>query len=429
MTKSNSILDQHLAPYLYTTRRDVFILQHFLLGFLLYSTGFCLASTGIISGSACNLIQAIGLALLFPTSFFLFKRNTDNILASILFPIYIAWNIFAIIRGWDLDYEATKIFLFSGWFGAFIFLGPTIFLFPRNLVFVKKYFQFIVVLGIVYMALNILFIQNLLVSDREDFLGLGLLEIFAKTLAAPLGFILLTFRYHSRKINLLAVCILVWTLFLALIKARRGLTFMVASTLMISYLVFLKESKAKFPIIVISALIGSVILIYGINFFFSSSLFDLLRERALEDSRTGVEVCFYQDMQLQDWIFGRGMNGKYLCPEVHADFEGYRHVIETDYLNIILKAGLISLVIFLIIAIPAMIKGLFFSKNNLARAAGIWIFIGLINMYPTYVKTFTFNYLLIWIAIGICHSKSLRNIDELTMRNYFKNIKMKIWEF
>ena len=68
-------------------------------------------------------------------------------------------------------------------------------------------------------------------------------------------------------------------------------------------------------------------------------------------------------MQLKDWIVGRGINGDTYCPNVQGDaITNYRNVIETGYLQTILKGGVISLGLFLLIAIPAIIHGLFYSK-------------------------------------------------------------------
>jgi len=103
-----------------------------------------------------------------------------------------------------------------------------------------------------------------------------------------------------------------------------------------------------------------------------------------------------------------------------GDYSGYRNGIETDYLNIILKGGSISLGLLLLIAIPAMFKGLMFSNNSLSKAAGFWILIWLLSLYPSTVTTFSMNYILVWISIGICYSPSYRGLSEETLKAYFK---------
>ena len=151
-------------------------------------------------------------------------------------------------------------------------------------------------------------------------------------------------------------------------------------------------------------------------------IFRLLTERGNEDTRTGVEVSFYKDMKIEDWIIGKGIQGSYYAPEIEEDekarITGYRTLIETDYLNIILKGGIISLGLLLLIAIPAIFKGLFYSRNILSKASAIWILLWIILLYPATVTTFTLNYLLVWISIGICYSKSMRSLPDPKIKEY-----------
>jgi hypothetical protein len=145
-----------------------------------------------------------------------------------------------------------------------------------------------------------------------------------------------------------------------------------------------------------------------------SNTTSLFIDRIGQDSRSEVEQYFFRDLKPIDWIIGKGINGKYFCPmgDGIGGITILRNGIETDYLNIILKGGIISLGLNLLIAIPAIINGLFHSKNLLSKAAGIWILFYLIDLYPSPVTTFSLNYLLVWISIGICYSKELRYLSD-----------------
>ena len=150
----------------------------------------------------------------------------------------------------------------------------------------------------------------------------------------------------------------------------------------------------------------------------NNGIFSLLLQRVDEDTRTPVEMCLYSDMSPKDWLIGRGIDGKYYCPNIDEnDLTGYRNIIETDYLNIILKGGILSIGLLLAIAIPAVIKGLFYSNNLLSKAAGIWIFLWIIDLYPATVYTFSLNYVLVWISVGICYNKAIRRMPESEMRS------------
>ncbi|MGN6298362.1 MAG: hypothetical protein ACTHM7_16345, partial [Ginsengibacter sp.] len=90
----------------------------------------------------------------------------------------------------------------------------------------------------------------------------------------------------------------------------------------------------------------------------------------------------------------------------------YRSLIETGYLQIILKGGLVRLILLLLILVPAVILGLFFSNNLLSKAAAIWILIALISLYPATVESFELQYIIVWISVGICYSKVIRRLPE-----------------
>jgi len=123
-------------------------------------------------------------------------------------------------------------------------------------------------------------------------------------------------------------------------------------------------------------------------------------------------------MDKKDWIAGRGIDGQYYCPS-GATEDGFRGVIESDYLQIILKGGMISLGLLLLITIPAIFKGFFNSKNILSKAAATWILLWLVALFPATVTTFSLNYIMVWISIGICYSKKIRNMDEDSVKEHF----------
>ena len=115
-----------------------------------------------------------------------------------------------------------------------------------------------------------------------------------------------------------------------------------------------------------------VILAALIGYFYYSSLynqknfgiFNFLVERGNEDTRTGVEDAMKDDMSSTDWIWGKGFDGEYYCPNIDdLDTRGYRAFVETGFLQIMLKGGIGSLALLLLILIPAMWQGITKGKN------------------------------------------------------------------
>ena len=348
------------------------------------------------------------------------SKIEDRYLAFIYF-LYCTWLFILVLKGIKFNYIFLKSFLFDLGYGGIIYLVPLVLLFKKNIFFYKKVFNFIVVLNIFYVAFVIIFLRYLLNSDRTSLTSQGVVEL-STDLSFPSGFILLTYAYHSNKKKLLAAGIILLTLFFAIFRARRGLILMTSGIIISSYILYLFTAKSKFLILYLSILIIFLGAIYATNVYKAEKgIFGFLMERGKEDTRTEVEIYFYDNMKTKDWIIGRGINGEYFCPDIEPNqATNYRDVIETGYLQIILKGGIISLGLLLLISIPAIIKGLFYSKNILSKAAALWILMALLSLYPTIIVSFSLRYILVWISIGICYSKKIRRIPEKEMRGYFQ---------
>lgn len=269
-----------------------------------------------------------------------------------------------------------------------------------------------------------MFLQELLSSDQESTQSQGVVEHFSE-LSFPTGFVLLTIIYHDKKKQILAVVIIILALLFAIYRARRGLIFMYSNIVIFSYILFFLKSTKK---VVIAFLTIFVILLLALYFSGSSSykikesnLFGFVLERGDENTRENVELNFFDDMKETDWIIGRGLNGSYFCPSVdEIQPTNQRYVIETGYLHSVLKGGLLYVFLLLIITIPAIVLGLFFSKNVLSKAAAIWILMALINLYPAPVIKFSLQYMLVWISVAICYSSYIRKIPDSSLISYFR---------
>jgi hypothetical protein len=194
----------------------------------------------------------------------------------------------------------------------------------------------------------------------------------------------------------------------------------------IAYLLYVFHSKLKFLIIYLTLLIAlfGAVYISGLYKPTDNRFFGFLVDRGNEDTRSMVEIYFHDDMKANDWIIGRGTDGRYFAPNIEENqVTNYRHTIETGYEQTILKGGFISIGLFLLMAVPAIILGLFYSKNILSKVAAIWIFMSQINSYPATVNAFTLQYLLVWVSIGICYSKEIRKMRENDVKNIFHELQ------
>src|SRR5690606_7265797 len=239
------------------------------------------------------------------------------------------WAIITMIRGLTLEEDVLRGIIFNPWFGAFLYLVPVIMLFPQKLIYYKKIFDAIIILGLFYLLFDIMFISDLMNPDIADIRSRAIVEYFSKNLGVPVIFILLTYPYQSKSRLIFAIAVLLLTVFFAIVRARRGLLFMAIGPMFFIYLLYWFNSKRKLMMMILSC---SIVVAFagGLVYYLNTtevSIFDGLDERGTEDTRTGVELYFFGDMKGLDWVVGRGMRGEYYSPTMGAG--NHRGTIET----------------------------------------------------------------------------------------------------
>lgn len=390
-------------------------------GFVLFCFGSALASTyatGMIK--VIQLFQLIALLSIIYAMVSIIQFKVANDYLRLMLVLYFCWSIFVVLNGFVFEYDFIKRSLFSG--NLFKYFVPLIIFVPKNLNFYKKVFNVIVISSIFYLILNILFYDIVLTHYDQNVVQKFTFEYFTKILGVPAGFLLFTYIYHSKNRNTLAFVVVLVILLIATYKARRAIMVLSAIHLLTFMVIFYFNSHKKIFISICIALFISIVGIYGGQIYQENkdTFFSEILERGAEDTRTGVELALKRDFDTVDWIIGRGINGKYWCPNIDLnDTTGYREMIETDYLNIILKGGIIHLALIILIALPAMVKAFFYSKNLLSKAAAIWIFLWIISLYPLNVYNFDINYVLLWICVGIGYSKDLRELSDEVIKKGF----------
>lgn len=403
------------------SRYQLINLNLFWIGVVMYIGGYSLS---IISPSRLfQLLQLSSLLLIFWGIVSLINFKLESSYLKLFYTLYGLWFLSLFVLGARSFFDKTFLlyFLLNPLYGGMLYLVPAVLLFPKNPVFYKKIFDAIILFCVIYIFFDFVSISYLISSDQDNVMNIDRVET-SFDLGISCGFILLTYQYHSNKKRLLALLTILLILFFSIVRARRGLVIMSIGVILSSYLLYLFYSKKKILVLYFSVLIVTLGALYAANIYDiqKNRLFNFIAERGKEDTRTGVELYFYADMGPIDWIIGKGIEGEYYCPDIDENAEtNYRSVIETGYLQIILKGGLISLILLLLITVPAIFKGIFYSKNMLSKAAGIWILLALLSLYPATVNTFSMRYLLVWISVGICYSNKIRNIPDEVLEEYF----------
>lgn len=399
-------------------------IQIFWAGFFIYTLSF-VQSSALMNPNfkLYNAVQALGLVILVYATIRLshFKFETNYL--KTIFILYFFWILIVILRGVSFDYTFFKKIIFDPYRGLFLYLAPLILLFPLKIFNLRTAFTITIVFGVCFILYVLLFRSRLFDVGTED--ARTLLEYLAKTLGLSAGLILLTYSYHTFRKSAFSVILILITLFFAILQARRGLIFTSSLILLFGIYTLLYNNKKRVSTVLVTVTF-SVLAFIGLATFImqDNKFFKFVKERKNEDTRGELEIFYYADMDIEDWTIGRGMSGLIAAPldvddENSDSIPGYRDGIEADYLNIILKGGIISLALLLLMTVPAIFQGLFNSKNTLSKASGMWILLWILDLYPTTVTTFTLNYLLVWICVGICYSSEIRNMDDSSLKELF----------
>lgn len=411
-------------------KRAIKALNLFWAGFVLYTICYTLIISAVpLSASIFKklvYLQLLGAIMFILPAIYLIQFKIENGYLRLIYIIYFGWLFFIVWRGFKFNKEYLFTTFIDSYSGILLYLAPLILLFPGYLRHLKIIVKVILILSVFYVLFDIVFIKALLSADGEE--GKSVIEYFSKILAIPCGFILLTIFYQADNRKTWALAGKLWPLFtivfaclFSLIRARRGLTFISANILIFAYIINVHAYKKNLFIKFFPLVVAFFLFAYGVNKSANKNLgsFRLLKERLTEDTRSGVEEYFYLDMKENDWLIGRGINASYYCPS-GATEDGFRGTIETDYLQLILRGGIVSLGLLLLIVIPALILGFFYSKNLISKVAASWILLWAIASYPANVSVFTLNYLLVWISIGICYSKKVRKMPEEAVKEIFQ---------
>lgn len=398
-------------------------------GILLYMLGFAISTTPSPIYIICDLLRVVGILIFVVSATQMISYSFENRYLKVIYTLYLVWMGITVFRGLKLEYEFTKDLLFDPFMGVFLYFAPLFLLVPKTHLFYKATFKMLIFAALLFGVFMLYSSVDLLNLKYE--LGRDTLEYYVKLLGLPVGFLILTYPYQNKQRRFIAIFVILLVFLSATYRARRGLMFMSGTVFIFTSFIYILKNKKQF----LTIIFGSLLLVLFSGFAYTlfgtgdSVILNKVTERLDEDTRTGVEEYFYADMKLRDWVIGRGMSGLVAAPidlDPSEEHPGYREGVETDYLTIILKGGVISLGLLLLIVVPAIIKGLFFSKNLFSKAAGFWILLWLVSLYPSTVTSFTLSYMLVWISIGICYSDTIRLSSEEIVAQYLNPAKRKM---
>lgn len=294
----------------------------------------------------------------------------------------------------------------------------------RNLDIIKKVFFIGALVSIPLWILNI----GQLVQDEFYGESVGMyMPVFAAFL---LGFPFV--KKSNRKI-----CFAIWAVYIVLMafNARRNMIFLLFGFGAIAYYCNNLSRFAKHRIqgiwLTIIVTVISILLVVPTFDFLSGHVFSRFSDHISEDTRTSVEEFFLLDFTaspIEDWIWGRGLDGSYYQEMKNLDtgeIETDRSIIETGYLNNILKGGVLYAGVIVVIMLACLLRSIRV-KNIYSVYLRFVFLIFFIDLYSTVLMGyFGVKSVLFWFCVSLAMSREYPHLGQtrLTVRRIAKNRK------
>lgn len=223
------------------------------------------------------------------------------------------------------------------------------------------------------------------------------------SLCAPFVIFLIQ-DYIPKKYHKIATINIVIAFIIAVIAGRRTSTFTIGLVFIAYYfLIYKKKTSGTIKILFIT--FTAIIILYN------SGLLDFFISKIDNESRLGVEESFIADMDYTSWIIGRGALGSYF--DIGFTYSNpYRTEIETGYLYLILKGGIIYLIIYVTVLLRAFYLGYFKSNNTFTKAFACLALICCIELIPFGVPMLNIKFFSLWLGVGICLNKRIRALSN-----------------
>lgn len=379
-------------------------------------------------------INAISMLCSYPLIFllilFVFKKYKQPLDGKLVISIFIFYNIVIFIRG-IIDAKSNEDWsvLVSTSISIFLFLPLTIYLGAKNetlKVLFKTFFKYVLLLSFI-----------LLFKDDLGFMD------FAHTVS-PLYLLIIFSPYLNKKWRLII-------LFLALISffsdlAVRSNLLNIALAYLISFTYYfrrinLTRSFIKFsryfilsaPAIFLVLAITGVFNIFKISEFIGEYSVDLENGKSQDmavDSRTGIYLDVILGLNKEDaFIWGLGGSGKtetHLADLSWGNFDKVykegRRGTESGMLNYAQWGGIIGVLIYMMLFIRSSYFGIYKSSNWLLVMIGLWVaFKGLFSFIEDRLF-FSIYSLFIFISIGMCFNKVLRDMTDEEIKVFLRSL-------
>jgi hypothetical protein len=344
-----------------------------------------------------------------------------------LFIIMMIWSVFVIFNGTSLTMFGVNQ-LFNRPDGAGPWIMPVIMALGSNVFLWKKINKLFIIHALIGISTAILVI----LLQRESGL-LSPLEFTRLGLFYSVGYLFLVRPYQSKLGKTVGIAGLIAYTVIAIVAARRHALF--TAFYFIIVLLYLKRSRflmihEKKRKDIFSFALGIILILSAIAAFSTSSYmekkFDYFTGRMTTDTRTAAIKEFLNNtLGDEAFLLGRGALGTYKSRGFLDQGISRRPNIENGYLQIIHKGGIVLLILFLSLTIPAAYLGITHSSNYLSQVFGYLILGRLLDMIIYGLPWTDPSYYIFWLFTGACLNKKFRMMDASRLSSVYQPVAVK----
>lgn len=285
----------------------------------------------------------------------------------------------------------------------------------------SKYFSDINKILLVYCVLA--FICSLLFLRSVDELAVFLLM--------PLFYVIITYPLQSNRDKIITLVISVSVILISVTHRAGLIRILLSYFIVLVYFIILnvKISKAFIYIVVFCLLLMPFYFLYtGINgkSVFQSVLGESTAEYSQKDLRIDTRTFLYsevlQDLKLnRAFPFGKGIYGGYASDSFQT---WSRKGVEVGFLQILLKSGIVGFIVYFILIFSAIFRALGKSKNLFLKCLALLLSGYFLMFFIENVLAFDLLNIVVWLAVGMCHSKDLLRLNDHEIRSLYLNGKI-----
>jgi hypothetical protein len=141
------------------------------------------------------------------------------------------------------------------------------------------------------------------------------------------------------------------------------------------------------------------------------------------DTRTFLYVDVINSVVKRNtWLTGEGAAGGYETESFTSLGTRGRMGSEVGILNIFIFLGILGVVVFSLIFFYASFLAVYHSNNYLIKIVGLFVAFRWTFSWIEEFNNFDINYFFLWLMIGFCFSKPVREMNDAEMRNWVRRI-------